>query len=133
MQLGLRRRQPVDGLRLAAAYTRLLFPVAVGAVRQHTHGCHATVEGQLLAVLARLFVAEQQSQRAAGKGALAEVGIEQPAIFLPAAVLRRARRQRAAAGIAEQIAQPALADALLRGLEQMVEESLGLHARSAIQ
>ncbi|MNF96647.1 hypothetical protein D3C84_794430 [compost metagenome] len=71
VQLGLRRRQAVDRLRLRdrlPCIALLRLPVAVGLVGDRPEGGQATVGNHLAADLARTLAAQQQTQRASRQG-----------------------------------------------------------------
>ncbi|MNG07179.1 hypothetical protein D3C84_904680 [compost metagenome] len=114
MQLGLGRRQAVEGLGLAPGRRRLLgLPVAVGLVGQHTEGGQAAVGQRLAAHLARALVAQQQAQSPGRQCATTGAG-EQAA-------------EVAATGGACGLAGRLLLQKVLAGFEELVEQSTGIH------
>ena len=90
----------------------LLLVFAVGLVGHDAECGEAAVDGDLAAHLAGLAVAQQQAQRAADQGALAE-GAADGALHV----------------LAAGQAFHAAAEALLGGLHELVEKAVGLHAR----
>ncbi|MNH26383.1 hypothetical protein D3C79_864350 [compost metagenome] len=115
VQLGLGRRQAVEGLWLGGGHLLARLPVAVGLVGQHTERGQAAIGEGLAAIFAGFLVAQQQTHGARRQGAATGTG----------------KQAAKAAGTGAWLARAALAglagEQVLAGLEQLVEQSPGIH------
>ncbi len=99
-------------LRLRRGAVLLLLPVVVGLVGDHPERGEAAVGDRLAAELARLLVSQQQADGAGRQGSAASAGKQ-------AAELSAAAGAGLAAGLVLQHFLP--------GLEQLVEQTTGIH------